>query len=370
VLNFKRMRPQATDILLLFVVKMSNINVTIIHCSFSLPLSRNTSSSSARFSKALALHRRRLLSSLQTQSNQRNTLLVFHLMQLRFNVVVVGWLAAGLLFLLVFFLVCAALISRRQCWRMPPSSTKHTPSCTINDLPRPFVLQSLPPNRRRDAAVLAARAFCNSPAYVHILRGDNVFRLEALVWLFERNITLVQNASPLSDPTFCLFSTSGSLLSFFWLLPAAASITLYSKIRAGLLSFPLIFGCSPFLRLLTLSDQFDKITHAVLQKNIPVASERCRALVLERMVVEPTLQGRGLGSSCIKSALPSDASIPIVLTTQLQSNVEFYSRLGFRVVHEERVGCAADPFSFRSWWMLRFAAAASPTRDYRPRATE
>ncbi len=292
------------------------------------------------------------------------------MMQLRFNAIFVGWLAAALLFLLVFFFVCAALINRRQCWRMPPSSSKHTPSSIIDDLPRPFVLQSLPRNRRRDAAVLAARAFCNSPAYVHILRGDNVFRLEALVWLFERNITLVQNASPLSDPTFCLFSTSGSLLSFFWLLPAAASPTLCSKIRSGLLLFPVIFGFVPFLRLLTLGHEFDKITREVLQKNIPVASERCRALVLERMVVEPTLQGRGLGSSCLKSALPSDASVPIVLTTQLQSNVEFYSRLGFRVVHEQRVGCAADPFSFRSWWMLRFAAAASPTRSYRPLATE
>ena len=109
----------------------------------------------------------------------------------------------------------------------------------------------------------------------------------------------------------------------------------------------------------------DKITHDVLLKNIPSASERHRALILERMVVEPTVQGRGVGSSCLKSALPPDAGVPVVLTTQLQSNVDFYSRLGFQVVHEQRMGAAADPFAFRSWCMLRtsHAHAAAPACD-------
>lgn len=274
-------------------------------------------------------------------------------MNLGFSVDTVRWLcAAGILCLLVF-LVRAALNSHRQCWRACHLPAKEAPSCAIDDLPRPFLLQSLPHSRRRDAAVLAARAFCNSPAYVHILRGDRVFRLEALVWLFERNIALVQRASPLSDPTFCLFSTSGSLLSFFWLLPTASPISLSSKVRAGLLWFPFLFGFPPFIRLLTMGGEIDKTTHDVLLKNIPSASERRRALILERMVVEPGLQGRGVGSSCLKSALPPDTSVPVVLTTQLQSNVDFYSRLGFHVVHEQRMGAAADPFAFRSWTMLR-----------------
>ena len=113
----------------------------------------------------------------------------------------------------------ATLNSHRQCWRACHLSSKDAPSCAIDDLPRPISLQSLPHSRRRDAAVLAARAFCNSPAYVHILRGDRVFRLEALVWLFERNIALVQNALT-DDPARCLFSASErQLCAFFWLLP-------------------------------------------------------------------------------------------------------------------------------------------------------
>ena len=167
------------------------------------------------------------------------------------SVDIVRWLCASGILCLLVFLVRAALNSHRQCWRARHLSAKEAPSCSIDDLPRPFLLQSLPHSRRRDAAVLAARAFCNSPAYVHILRGDRVFRLEALAWLFERNIALVQHASPLTDPTFSLFSTSGSLLSFFWLLPAASPISLWSKLRAGLLWFPFLFGTAPFIRLLT-----------------------------------------------------------------------------------------------------------------------
>ncbi len=282
-------------------------------------------------------------------------------MNLGLGVDAVSWLvAAGILCLLVL-VVRAALNSHRQCWRARLLSAKEAPSCAIDDLPRSFLLQSLPHNRRRDAAVLAARAFCNSPAYVHILRCDRVFRLEALVWLFERNIALVQHASPLSDPTFCLFSASGSLLSFFWLLPTAPPISLCSKVRAGLLWFPFLFGFAPFVRLLTMGAKIDSITRDVLLKNIPSASERRRTLILERMAVEPALQGRGVGSSCLKSALPPDTSVAVVLTTQLQGNVDFYSRLGFRVVHEQCIGAAADPFAFRSWTMLRFACPQRAT---------
>jgi GNAT superfamily N-acetyltransferase len=187
---------------------------------------------------------------------------------------------------------------------------------------------------------------------VYILRGDRVHRLEALVWLFERNISLVQEASKPADPTRCLLSKSGRVLSFFWLMPVVSSVSFWSKVRAGLLLFPFLFGWKPFMRLLTMGEAFDRTTHSLVQKFIASHTDRQNTLVLERMVVEPSLQGRGVGSSCLSSAL-TQAAASVVLSTQLQRNVDFYSRLGFDVIHEQRFGAAADPFGFRSWWMLR-----------------
>jgi GNAT superfamily N-acetyltransferase len=256
----------------------------------------------------------------------------------------------------------AAFSRHSQCWRVSHDINKHAQPHADERVPRTIVLRTLPHSRRRDAAILAARAFCDSPVYVHILRGDRVFRLEALVWLFERNIALVQDESML-DPTNCLFSSNDSLISFFWLLPIASTASLCSKLRAGLLWFPLLFGVAPFMRLLSIGSQFDKTTRLVAQKNITSDVDREKTVVLERMAVHPSLHGRGLGSACLRAALESRAESPVVLGTQLQRNVEFYSRIGFNVVHEQRFGSIGDPFGFRCWWMLRPPAAAASVRQ-------
>jgi GNAT superfamily N-acetyltransferase len=279
------------------------------------------------------------------------------LMHTGLDATLVWWLASAFIMCVFFLLVWSVFVSHRRCWRVSsPAKEVHRDACIIDA--GPIKLQSLPFSHRRDAAILAARAFCDSPAYVYILRGDRVFRQEALVWLFERNIALVQDAPNASDPTRCLLSDSGRVLCFFWLTPIVSHVSLWSKIRAGLLFFPILFGWKPFVRLLSLGDAFDKTTCSLVQKFVPSELVRQNTLVLERMVVEPTLHGRGLGSACLHSALSQAAAgSAVVLTTQLQRNVEFYTRLGFHVIHEQRVGAAADPFSFRSWCMLRHPPA-------------
>jgi GNAT superfamily N-acetyltransferase len=269
-----------------------------------------------------------------------------------------GWFIAAnvlLLLCLVAFFLRAALSRHRKCWRVSHDINKDAQPHADERVPCTIVLRTLPRSRRRDAAVLLARAFCDSPVYVHMLRGDRVFRLEALVWLFERNIALVQDESAL-DPTDCLFASNDSIVCCFWLLPIGSTVSLWAKLRAGLLWFPLLFGVAPFMRLLSIGSQFDATTRLVAQKNITSVADREKTVVLERMAVHPSLHGRGLGSACLCSALESHAKRPVVLSTQLQRNVEFYSRIGFKVVHEQRFGLAGDPFGFRSWWMLRPAA--------------
>jgi N-acetylglutamate synthase-like GNAT family acetyltransferase len=89
------------------------------------------------------------------------------------------------------------------------------------------------------------------------------------------------------------------------------------------------------MRLLSIGKQFDQTTQLVVHEHVR-CSEREKTVVLERMVVDPGVHGRGLGSACLTAALASQATAPVVLSTQLQRDVEFYSRIGFHVVLERQ----------------------------------
>ena len=118
----------------------------------------------------------------------------------------------------------------------------------------------LPVQRRREAAILAARAFVDSPAYTYILRCDSNFRLEALVWLFERNILLVQEATRarrdgcVVDATNCVqvAGPSKRIVCFFVLCPLGAPVSFCQKVSAGFLLFPFLFGFAAFFRYIKI----------------------------------------------------------------------------------------------------------------------
>ena len=68
------------------------------------------------------------------------------------------------------------------------------------------------------------------------------------------------------------------------------------------------------------------------------------------MVVKPAHQGKGLGSKCLGDALGSN--MPVLLATQEDKNVRFYSRQGFTVFSEyDFVG--ADGTVVHNWFMVR-----------------
>ena len=71
--------------------------------------------------------------------------------------------------------------------------------------------------------------------------------------------------------------------------------------------------------------------------------------------VEPERQGQGLGSVLMNHALAraDRDGVPIYLETESESNVGFYSHLGFAVIEEIEVGAAKVPI----WLMSRPAAA-------------
>jgi GNAT superfamily N-acetyltransferase len=147
-------------------------------------------------------------------------------------------------------------------------------------------------------------------------------------------------------------------------------------VKAGLLAMPIRFGWSALKRLLEVKDWYDRKHIAVKEGAFPGCAHQ--AYSLQRMVVFPAHQGKGLGSSCLASHLKaidestittriSDSSCsdkistntppkpyvtPTILATQELQNVQFYTKAGFRVyLKEDFVG--ADGTVIPNWFMIR-----------------
>eukprot|EP00435_Cladocopium_sp_Y103_P011346 s1042_g2.t4 len=123
--------------------------------------------------------------------------------------------------------------------------------------------------------------------------------------------------------------------------PDTPDVSFWQMLQAGILKLPLIFGPSALRRLLQAK--------AVEEGEINVDG----AYKLERMVVEPSAQGKGIGTRALQLALTeSDASgHPVLLTTNEERNVTFYQRLGFEVIREANRELGGDSYSV--WVMVR-----------------
>ena len=187
----------------------------------------------------------------------------------------------------------------------------------------------LPPDRITEAATLAAAAFDNSPIY-NVICGPNCepeFRQSFLQWLFEHNFR--QRIG--TDVNRCVLDSNGKLVAFFMFVsPDTPDVSLWDMLRAGMLKGIFKFGFGVVKRLVTIKDEYEHIEDIVLKKN-----EYKPIYRLERMVVHPNHQGKGMGSIALKHALKDadDKDLQVMLSTQEERNVRFYERLGFKVVH-------------------------------------
>lgn len=123
--------------------------------------------------------------------------------------------------------------------------------------------------------------------------------------------------------------------------PGTPDISFWQMLQAGILKLLLIFGPSAFRRLLQAK--------AFEEGEINVEG----AYRLERMVVEPSVQGKGIGTRALQLALAeSDAAgHPVLLKTNEERNVTFYQRLGFEVIGEAKRELGGDPYLV--WVMVR-----------------
>ncbi len=132
--------------------------------------------------------------------------------------------------------------------------------------------------------------------------------------------------------------------------PGGVSISVWTMIRRGLLPFALAHGHRAVQRLLTLKDTYDAIETRLARGE--------RHWLVHMMAVDPSRQGKGLGSHLLNRVLDTavgtraaDGAPPVVLTTHKQRNVLFYQRAGFAVERLEDVSLMGDaPYSV---WSMR-----------------
>ncbi|EKX32524.1 hypothetical protein GUITHDRAFT_49669, partial [Guillardia theta CCMP2712] len=176
---------------------------------------------------------------------------------------------------------------------------------------------------------LAAAAFLSSPFYRWIFSEKQSEQIAfCLQWLFERNfVAYVEQGAGVC--TFC----GGEMVSFFVLLEGdSSSLSLWDMIRLGLYSMPFNVGFGPTMKMLRVKGWVEDR----LEKTMQDHGIKKETWSLQRVVVKPGWQGKGLGSACLSHMLntagPSEHGV--ILTTQEEPNVRFYERLGFETIDD------------------------------------
>ena len=194
------------------------------------------------------------------------------------------------------------------------------------------------------AALLSAKAYFDNPAHVYLC-PNNKNRLEQLTWLLGVNLRMHLNNGAQS---FC-YSENGKVQAMgFWTQPNEVTINTITKIRAGLLKVPFKMGWKGFLRVLETSAAIDEQMKKVLG-----IKERYRCL--NYMVMEENRRAKGWGTRILNNQFEIISKVEpnavLALNTQRYWTVQFYERLGFEVVLEEKIG--RGHLAFTNWTMKK-----------------
>ena len=196
-------------------------------------------------------------------------------------------------------------------------------------------------DRLNEAASVAAAAFEESPGYCFIVgQGkSSVERVAFLTWLFERNFWIRLN----TDCCRCVYEGDELVAFFMFVKPKVPHPSLWDMLTAGLIGGLFTYGLSLVQRLLATKNWFE-----AREKIIFGERETIR---LERVVVLPSCQGRGVGTRMLRVALEEAdrLNLPVVLATQEERNVTFYKRLGFKVMDLS----ACEHGGYKNWTMMR-----------------
>lgn len=211
-------------------------------------------------------------------------------------------------------------------------------------------LQILDASHIPECAKIMAQAFSDSPAYNYIFQENQEYRESALEWIFQRNVQLMIQKCPTVLRGFV--NRQGQVLAcFLWVPSNTSKLTMWEMIMAGMWQIPFRFGLATLQRLLQLMDSMEAAMSATVSSHNQ--TNPMPFIHLQRMVVRPDCQGKGIGSRSLLAILQESHNITVHLDTQEKRNVRFYQKLGWEVA-EEQDFCQQDAnFQFHSWHMVR-----------------
>ena len=192
-------------------------------------------------------------------------------------------------------------------------------------------------------AALQAAAFLSSPTYLDVIQiEDEQERSQALAWFFGLRLGLAR---------MCGCEIYGDMLGedvlcSLVLQPPGCAASAWQMVRAGILRVPLALGIGTMRRLLKTIGFLDSNKARLGRNDLAACFE------LQMVVVIPAAQGLSHGSRILKHVLSERVDplgAAVILDTQLEANVRFYERLGFKVIAKDR----RDDDSYTSWVMLR-----------------
>ncbi len=184
-------------------------------------------------------------------------------------------------------------------------------------------VEPLLPPRYAEAAAMVGRAFQNDPVIASILPGIVAEkRVRKLTVMFEEILAInARQNEPLSI-------IDGGFVRAAAILHQPGSYPLPLRTEFGLLARVV---------LKTGPRGLGRFVHWSLRvsKHRPTAAH----YYLETLAVDPSLQGRGLGSAMLKriASTLDAAQAECVLETANDRNVVLYKRFGFEVASEERI---------------------------------
>jgi ribosomal protein S18 acetylase RimI-like enzyme len=185
----------------------------------------------------------------------------------------------------------------------------------------------------KQAALVMARAFIDDPffSFVHpnILR-----RRRVLPWLFERTIGYGQRYGK-------VYTTPSLEGVAMWLGPEKPALALVGTLLTGLFLLPLKVTWGELVRSIRLA----RSAEALHKKSVTG-----RHWYLLGLGVEPSRQGRGVGSALLKPilALADRERLVCYLDTNNAMNIPFYERGGFTVAgHTHFSPTGPDTWSMR-----------------------
>lgn len=183
--------------------------------------------------------------------------------------------------------------------------------------------KSLEPGDLQPLSELLARAFTDDPIY-QFLMPDAAMRQAQLAWLMGVMVRYGVSYGTSARPVDRLAGVA------LWMPPGSGDATPWRMLRVGAGAGLWRMGVGNLLRMVKASDFYEKLRKQLMP-------EPHRYLLL--LGIDPPDQGKGIGSTLLAPELAEAdrRGEPCYLETSKESNLPFYQRHGFEIVHSGRV---------------------------------